>query len=96
VYLQVSTPLNERDVDDSDMIFIHPQSQFYLDIQDDSRSLSLAPFPDNRDIRFPTRTAFLDAMIAMMLDPPFRPGVWQIWHVANMLVILLFHLHFEE
>ena len=68
VYLQVSTPVNERDVNDPDMIFIHPQSQFYLDIQDDSRSLSLAPFPD--DIRFPTRTAFLDAMIATILDPP--------------------------
>lgn len=68
MYLQLTTPLNERNVDDPDMIFIHPQSQFYLEVQDDSRSLSLSPFPDN--IRFPTRTAFLDAMIATMLDPP--------------------------
>jgi hypothetical protein len=50
VYLQLTTPLNERHVDDPDMVFIHPQSQFYLDVQDDSRSLSLPPFPDN--IRF--------------------------------------------
>ena len=68
VYLQLTTPPNERDIDDPDMIFIHPQSQFYLDINDDSRSLSLPPFPDN--IRFPTRTAFLDSMIATILDPP--------------------------
>ena len=68
VYLQLTTPPNERDVDDPDMIFVHPQSQFYLDINDDSRSLSLPPFPDN--IRFPTRTSFLDSTIATILDPP--------------------------
>jgi hypothetical protein len=28
VYLQLTTPLNECDEDDPDMIFIHPQSQF--------------------------------------------------------------------
>jgi hypothetical protein len=67
VHLQPTTPLNERDVDDPDMIFVHPHSQFYLDVQDDTRSLSLPPFPDN--IRFPTRTAFLDSMIATILDP---------------------------
>ena len=50
------------------MIFVHPQSQFHLDIQDDSRSLLLPPFPD--DIRFPTRTAFLDWLISTILDPP--------------------------
>lgn len=68
VYLQLATPLNERHDDDPYMIFVHPQSQFYLDVQDDSRSLSLPPFPDN--IRFPTRTTFLDSMIATILDPP--------------------------
>ena len=50
------------------MIFVHPQSQFCLDLQDNSRSLSLPFFPDN--IRFPTRTACLDSMIATILDPP--------------------------
>ena len=68
VHLQLTTPLNERDVDDPDMIIVHPQSHLYFDVQDDTRSLSLPPFPD--DIRFPTRTAFLDSMIATMLDPP--------------------------
>ena len=68
VYLQPTTPLNERDVDDPEMIFVHPQSQFHLNVHDDSGSLSLLPFPDN--IRFPTRTAFLDSMIATILDPP--------------------------
>jgi hypothetical protein len=69
VYLHPTTPLNERDVDDPEMIFVHPQSQFYLDVHDDSRSLALLPFPENM-IQFPTRTAFLDSMIAAILDPP--------------------------
>ena len=60
--------MNERSVDDPDISFIHPQSQFYLDIDDISRSLSLPPFPDN--IRFPTHTAFLDSIITTYLDPP--------------------------
>ena len=66
-HLQLTTPINERSVDDPDIIFIHPQSQFYLDIDNISRSLSLPPFPDN--IQFPTRTAFLDS-ITTILDPP--------------------------
>lgn len=66
-------PLDERDVDDPKMIFVHPQSQFYLDVRDNSRSLSLPPFPDN--IQFPTRTAFLDSMIAMLLDPSSGQGL---------------------
>ena len=72
--------LNECEVDDPEMIFVHPQSQFYLDIQNDSRSLSLPPFPNN--IRFPTRTSFLDSMIA-------TPRIWQTRHIVNMLDILL-------
>ena len=69
MYLQLAlaTTPNKRDVGDPDMIFIHSRSKFYLDIQDGSYSLSLPPFPDN--IRFPTRTASLDAMITAMLDP---------------------------
>ncbi|KAF8056561.1 hypothetical protein FPV67DRAFT_1593412 [Lyophyllum atratum] len=68
VHLQLTTPSAERAIDDPEMILIHPQSQFHLDIHDDSRSLSLPPFPEN--IRFPTRTAFLDSIIATYLDPP--------------------------
>ncbi|KAF8961749.1 hypothetical protein BDZ97DRAFT_1759756 [Flammula alnicola] len=58
-HLELTTPHDKRDVDDPEMIFIHPQSQFYLDVHDNSRSVSLPPFPDT--IRFPTRTAFLDS-----------------------------------
>lgn len=68
VNLQLTTPLNERDIDDPEMIFVHPWSQFHLNVRNDSRSLSLLPFPDN--IQFPTRTAFLDLMIVTILDPP--------------------------
>ncbi|GLB42999.1 hypothetical protein LshimejAT787_1204480 [Lyophyllum shimeji] len=68
VHLQLTTRAAERSVDDPEMIVFHPQSQFFLDIHDDSRSLSLPPFPEN--IRFPTRTAFLDSIIATYLDPP--------------------------
>ncbi|EDR01667.1 uncharacterized protein LACBIDRAFT_333083 [Laccaria bicolor S238N-H82] len=68
VCLETTIAACNRTPDDPDFIFIHPQSQFYFNIQDKSRSLSLAPFPDN--IRFPTLTAFLDSMIATYLDPP--------------------------
>ncbi|KAF8055964.1 hypothetical protein FPV67DRAFT_1679011 [Lyophyllum atratum] len=68
VHLKLTTPAAERAIDDPEMIFIHPQSQYHLDIHDDSRSVSLPPFPEN--IRFPTRTAFLDSTIATYLDPP--------------------------
>ncbi|KAF8056562.1 hypothetical protein FPV67DRAFT_642137 [Lyophyllum atratum] len=68
VHLELTTPAAERDIDDPEMILIHPQSQFRLDIHDDSRSVSLPHFPEN--IRFPTRTAFLDSIIATRLDPP--------------------------
>ena len=68
VCLETTIVACNRTPDDPDFIFIHPQSQFHFNIQDKSRSLSLAPFPDN--IRFPTLTAFLDSMIATYLDPP--------------------------
>ncbi|KAF8056569.1 hypothetical protein FPV67DRAFT_1677948 [Lyophyllum atratum] len=68
VHLKLTTPAAERAEDDPEMIFIHPQSQYHLDIHDDSRSVSLPPFPEN--IRFPTRTVFLDSIIATLLDPP--------------------------
>lgn len=68
VCLETTIAVCNRTPDDPDFIFIHPQSQFYFNIQDKSRSLSLTPFPDN--IRFPTITAFIDSMIATYLDPP--------------------------
>lgn len=68
VLLEMTVPDGERHMDDSYMVYIHPQSQLYLDINDTSRSVSLPPFPDT--LRFPTRTAFLDSMIELFLDPP--------------------------
>ncbi|KAF8164858.1 hypothetical protein B0H34DRAFT_214870 [Crassisporium funariophilum] len=71
VCLEETTPGSVDDpgsIDDPYKIFIHPMSQFYCDVHDNSRTLSLPPFSDN--IRFPTRTAFFDSMIAMNLDPP--------------------------
>ena len=88
VYLQLTTPPNERDIDDPDMIFIHPQSQFYLDINDDTRSLSLPPFPDN--IRFPTRTAFLDSMISTILDPPSGKVSGKLGMLLNVWISYIF------
>jgi hypothetical protein len=59
VYLQPTTPLNERDVDESEMTFAHPQSQFHLGVHDDGRSLSLPLFLTISDsphaLRFSTR-----------------------------------------
>ena len=48
-------------------ILVHPQSHFNIDVSDYTRSISLPPFPDN--IRFPTRTAFLDSLYDTYLDP---------------------------
>ena len=66
--LEMTVPDDERHMNDSQMVYIHPQSQLYLDVNDTSRSVSLPPFPDT--LRFPTRTAFLDSMIDLYLDPP--------------------------
>ncbi|KIM42556.1 hypothetical protein M413DRAFT_26596 [Hebeloma cylindrosporum] len=68
VLLELTVPRDKRHMDDSEMVYVHPQSQVYLDVNDNSRSVSLPPFRDT--IRFPTRTAFLDSMIELYLDPP--------------------------
>ncbi|EDR07824.1 uncharacterized protein LACBIDRAFT_327553 [Laccaria bicolor S238N-H82] len=58
VCLETTIAACNRTPDDPDFIFIHPQSQFYFNIQDKSRSLSLVPFPDN--IRFPKAIFLLE------------------------------------
>jgi hypothetical protein len=68
VLLEPTSPHDKCDIDDPEMIIIHPQSQLYLDVHEKSRSVPLPPFPDT--IQFPTRTAFLDSMIEIYLDPP--------------------------
>ncbi|KAF8182648.1 hypothetical protein BJ912DRAFT_977402 [Pholiota molesta] len=71
-------------MDEPDKIFIHPMSQFCCDVHDNRRTLSHPPFPDN--IRFPTRTAFFDSMIAMTLDPPSGR------HHSKLSSMLLVHM----
>ncbi|THG99316.1 hypothetical protein EW026_g3000 [Hermanssonia centrifuga] len=68
----VSPPGHVPRDDDPTTILIHPQSHFYLDVRDHSRSLSLSPpLPlPYANIRFPTIAAMLDAYIAAYLDPP--------------------------
>ena len=65
VLLEMTVPDDERHMDDSQMVYIHPRSQLYLDVNDTSRSVLLPPFPDT--LRFPTRIAFLDSMIGSPL-----------------------------
>jgi len=88
----MTVPNDKRLMDDSDMVFIHPQSQMYLDVNDTSRSVSLPDFPDT--IRFPTRAAFLDSMIELYLDPPSgrlhtkRDGLLSVW-ISYLLLYTL-------
>lgn len=49
-------------------VFLHPQSQFYFDIENPNCSVSLRPFPES--IRLPTRSAFFDSLIEVQSDPP--------------------------
>ena len=51
-------------------VFLHPQSQFYFDIEDYNRSFVLQPFLEA--IRFPTRPAIFDSFIAVHSDPLSR------------------------
>jgi len=51
---------------------IHPQSAFQFDVRDVSCSKVLVPGlqPSNASVRFPTRGAFLDSLIATHIDNP--------------------------
>ncbi|PSS37923.1 hypothetical protein PHLCEN_2v238 [Hermanssonia centrifuga] len=68
----VSPPGHVPGQDDPTAILIHPQSHFYLDVRDHTRSLSLSPpLPlPYAHMRFPTIAAMLDAYVAVFLDPP--------------------------
>ena len=84
VRLELTTPQLLRSDDDPVDIYLHPSSYFSFEVRDPSHSHShshshsLVPplSPANSALRFPTRTAFLDAVIATVLDPPlgFRHG----------------------
>ena len=68
VWLELTTPRNERSIDDPNILFIRPQSQLYFYIHHPSCSDPLPPFPET--IRVPTRITFLDSLITAYLDPP--------------------------
>ncbi|KAJ7780933.1 hypothetical protein B0H16DRAFT_1817219 [Mycena metata] len=70
--LRNTTPEHEPLGLQPDQIFLHPQSFFSLDVSDHSRSTTLTAAnlpPAYAAIRFPTRTAFLDALLDALTDP---------------------------
>ncbi|KAG6828971.1 hypothetical protein H0H92_006153 [Tricholoma furcatifolium] len=64
--LQCTKPI--RDEFEPEIIVIHRESDWCFNVADRTLSVPLSPFPEN--IRFPTRTAFLDSIIECLLDPP--------------------------
>jgi hypothetical protein len=72
--------LTERQHEDPEDIYIHPQSFFSLNVRNYNLSTSLVPpLPSsNSQIRFPTRTAVLDSLIDTMLDPPIGFRHWKL------------------
>jgi len=62
--------------DDPEAIYIHPQSFFSMDIRNHNLSTNLPS--TNSQIRFPTRTAFLDSLIDTLLDPPIGFRHWKL------------------
>ena len=76
-------PLNERDVDDPDIIFVHPQSSFTLTLKMTTSRfhthLFLTTSASLPALHFSTRSV---SMIATILDPP---GICRAWHYAGYL-----------
>jgi hypothetical protein len=65
--------------DDPETIHIHPQSFFSVDIRNHTLSTNLALLTLlNSQIRFLTRTAFLDSLIGTLLDPPIGFRHWKL------------------
>ena len=65
IYLKVMDPICFNMII---QVFLHPQSQFYFDIENPNRLVTLRPFPES--IRLPTRAAFFDSLIEVRSDPP--------------------------
>ena len=55
-------------------VFLHPQSQFYFDIEDHTRSVPLQSFPEGTQL--PTLSAFFDSIIEVHSDPPTGRDLW--------------------
>lgn len=65
--------------DDPETIHIHPQSFFSVDIRNHTLSTNLALLTLlNSQIRFLTRTAFLNSLIGTLLDPPIGFRHWKL------------------
>ncbi|KAJ6514928.1 hypothetical protein C8R47DRAFT_1089102 [Mycena vitilis] len=87
LHLRSTTPDEAREHDDPGDIYLHPQSTFHIDISDDARSTTLAStLPlEFSALRFPTRTAFLDALIDTYYDPP---GALRVYNFARDLTLV--------
>ena len=68
-------------------IFLHPQSQFYFDIEDHTRSVPLRSFQEG--IRLPTLAAFLDSLIEVHSDPPTGRDLRTLDHLLRYWLLFL-------
>lgn len=68
-------------------IFLHPQSQFYFDIEDHTRSVPLRSFPEGT--RLPTVAAFFDSLIEVHSDPPTGCDLWTLDHLLRYWLLFL-------
>ncbi|KAJ6581809.1 hypothetical protein B0H19DRAFT_927743 [Mycena capillaripes] len=77
LHLKSTLPEDVRNYYDPRDIYLHPQSAFHIDISDHTRSTTLASTLPHQfsALRFPTRLAFLDALIDTIYDPPGRRRV---------------------
>jgi hypothetical protein len=77
--------------DDPEAIYIHPQSFFSMDVRNHNLSMNLVPpLPStNSQIRFPTRTAFLDSLIDTLLDPPIGFRHWKLTQSMEVYIVYL-------
>lgn len=80
IHLKLSTPDYLRSEDNTQDVYIHPQSSFSIDVREQNLSVSLVPPlpPPNANIRFPTRTAFIDSLVTTILEPPIGYHHWKL------------------
>ncbi|KAH7884839.1 hypothetical protein F5I97DRAFT_1508751 [Phlebopus sp. FC_14] len=92
IHLHSTVPAELRDEDDPPMVIIHPHSDFSLDVRDHSLSTSLVPpLPASYSaIRFPTRVAFLDSLVSMILDPPSGRKQWKF---INQMIVFISYIN---
>ncbi|KAJ7499504.1 hypothetical protein FB451DRAFT_1004537, partial [Mycena latifolia] len=87
VYLKSTIPDDVREDDYPGEIDLHPESALSFDISDHTRSTTLTYLPhEYAALRFPTRTAFLDALLDVSMDPPSGVRVWELAWRLNELI----------